>query len=118
MVAPVTEQERAPPEPAERDPDEGALHVVSVQGQRADPEQDNHDNEPVVIRPKDIGDRFAGHVSYKIKDPAPSDGKTNTLRPRYVHRADGAGVTGHVAWFKRLRRQFSVAFLHFRGDRR
>src|ERR1700731_1079407 len=36
VVAPVTEQERAPPEPAERDPDQGALHVVSVQGQRAD----------------------------------------------------------------------------------
>jgi hypothetical protein len=63
-------------------------------------------------------------VSYKIKDPAPPDGKTNTSRPRYVHRADSAGVTGHVAWFKRLwghltrPRQFSVAFLHFRGDRR
>jgi len=119
VLAPVTEQERAQHEPAERDPDQDALHVVPVQGQRADPEQDNHDNEPGVIRPKDS---FAGHVSYKIKDPAPSDGKTNTLRPRYVHRADSAGVTGHVAWFKRLwghltgRRQFSVAFLHFRGD--
>jgi hypothetical protein len=124
VLAPVTEQERAQHEPAERDPDQDALHVVSVQGQRADPEQDNHDNEPGVIRPKDIEDSFAGHVSYKIKEPAPSDGKTNTLRPRYVHRADGAGVTGHVAWFKRLwghltgRRQFSVAFLHFKGDRR
>jgi hypothetical protein len=49
------------------------------------------------------------------------------LRPRYagaMHRANGAGVAGHVAWLKRLwdrltgRRQFSVAFLHFRGDRR
>jgi hypothetical protein len=66
-------------------------------------------------------------VSYETKDPVPSDGKTNTLRPRYVgamHRAYSAGVTGHVAWLKRLwdqltrRRQFSVAFLHFRGDRR
>jgi hypothetical protein len=124
VLAPVTEQERAQHEPAERDPDQDALHVVSVQGQRADPAQDNHANEPGVIRPNDIEDRFAGHVSYKIKDlPAPSDGKTNTLRPRYVHRADSAGVTGHVAWFKRLwdhltrRRQFTVAFLHFRGDR-
>jgi hypothetical protein len=66
-------------------------------------------------------------VSYEIKDPVPSDGKTNTLRPRYVgvmHRAGSAGVNGHVAWFKRLwdhltrRRQFSVAFLHLKGDRR
>ena len=126
VLAPVTEQERAQHEPAERDPDQDALRVVSVQVQRADPEQDNHDNEPGVIRPKDIEDRFAGHVSYKIKDdlPVPSDGKTNTLRPRYVHRADSAGVTGHVAWLKRLwdhltrRRQCSVAFLHFRGGRR
>ena len=119
VLAPVTEQERAQHEPAERDPDQ--LRVVPVQGQRADPEQDNHDNEPGVIRPKDIEDRFAGHVSNEIKNPVPSDGKTNTLRPRNVgvmHRAHSAGVTGHVAWFKRLRRQFSVAFLHFRGDRR
>ena len=130
VLAPVTEQERAQHEPAERDPDQDALHVVSVQGQRADPEQDNHDNEPGVhgfIRPKDTEDRFARHVSYEIKDPVPSDGKANTLRPRYVgamHRANGAGVTGHAAWLKRLwdhltkRRQFSVAFLHFRGGRR
>jgi hypothetical protein len=49
------------------------------------------------------------------------------LRPRYVgamHRADSAGMTGHVAWLKRLwdhvtrRRQLSVAFLHFTGGRR
>ena len=131
VLAPVTEQERAQHEPAERDPDQDALHVVPVQGQRADPEQDNHDNEPGVhgfIRPKDIEDRFVGRVNYKIKDdPVPSDGKTNTLRPRYVgamHRAESAGVTGHVVWLKRLwdhltrRRQFTVAFLHFRGGRR
>jgi hypothetical protein len=132
VLVPVTGQERAQNEPAERDPDQDALHVVPVQGQRADPEQDSHDNEPVVhafIRPKDkdIEDSFAGHVNYEIKDPVPSVEKANTLRPRYVgvmHRADNAGVTGHVAWFKRLwdhltrRRQFSVAFLHFRGDRR
>jgi hypothetical protein len=131
VLVPVTEQERAQHEPAERDPDPDTPHVVPVQGQRADPEQDNHDNEPSVhgfIRPKDIEDRSAGHVSYEIKDHlVPSDGKTTTLRPRYVgarHRADSAGVTGHVAWLKRLwdhltrRRQFSVAFLHFSGGRR
>jgi hypothetical protein len=131
VLAPVIEQERAQQhEPAERDPDQDALHVVPVQGQRADPKQDNHDNEPGVhgfIRPKDIEDRSAVHVSYESKNLVPSDGKTNTLRPRYVgalHRADSAGVTGHVAWFKRLwnhltrRGQFSVAFLHFSGGRR
>jgi hypothetical protein len=130
VLAPVTEQERAQHEPAERDPDQDALHVVPVQGQRADPKQDNHDDEPGVhgfIGPKDIEDRSAVHVSYEIKGPVPSDGKTNTLRPRYVgamHRADSAGVTGHVALLKRLwdhltrRRQFSVAFLHFGGGRR
>jgi hypothetical protein len=112
VPAPVTEQERAQHEPAERDPERSALHVIPVQGQRADPEQDNHDNEPGVhdfTRTKDIEDRSAAHV---IKDDlTPSDGKTTTLRTRYVgamHRADSA------AWLKRLRRQFSVAFLHFR----
>jgi len=129
VLAPVTEQERAQHEPAERDPDQDTLHVVPVQGQRADPEQDNHENKPGVhgfIRPKDIEDRSAGHVTHEIKYLAPSDGKTITSRSRHVgamHRADSAGVTGHVAWFKRLwdhltrRRQFSVAFLHFRGGR-
>jgi hypothetical protein len=130
VVAPVTEQERAQHEPAERDPDQDAPHVVPVQGQRTDPEQDNQDNERGVhgfIRPKDIEDRFAGHVSHEDKNPARSDGKINTLRPHGVgamHRADSAGVTGNVAWLKRLwdhvtrRRQFSVAFLHFTGGRR
>ena len=41
VLAPVTGQERAQHEPAERNPDQDALHVVPVQGQRADPEQDN-----------------------------------------------------------------------------
>ena len=130
VLAPLTEQERARHEPAERDRDRDALHAVPAQGQRADPELDNHDNEPDVhgfIRPKDIEDRSAGHVSHEIKYLAPSDGKTITLRPRYVgvmHRADSAGVTGHVTWLKRLwdhltrRRQFSVAFLHFKVSRR
>src|SRR6185437_8304333 len=45
------------------------------------------DNKPSLhglIRPKDIQDRFAGRVSYEIKDyPAPSAGKTSSLlRPR------------------------------------
>jgi hypothetical protein len=82
-----------------------------VQGQRADPEQ------------KDIEDRSAGHVNHEIKYLALSDGKTTTLRPRRVgamRRADSAGM----AWLKRMwdhltrRRQFSVAFLDFRGSRR
>jgi hypothetical protein len=76
LLAPVTEQESAQPKPAERDPDQEALHVVPVQGQRADPAQDNHDNEPVVqasVRPKDIEDRSAGHVSQDIKDLAPME---------------------------------------------
>ena len=122
VLAPVTEQERAHHEPAERDPDQ--LHIVPVQGQRADPQQDNHDNEPgVQIRPKDI---VAEHVSYATKDPVPSDGKTTTLRPRYVgatHRADSARVTGHVPWLKRLwdhltrRRQSSIALFAFPRSR-
>ena len=130
VLAPVTEQDRVRHEPAERDRDRDALHAVPAQGQRADPELDNHDNEPDVhgfIRPKDIEDRSAGHVTHEIKYLAPSDGKTITSRSRHVgamHRADSAGVTGHVAWFKRLwdhltrRRQFSVAFLHFKVSRR
>jgi hypothetical protein len=117
-------------EPAEHDPDQDALHVVSVQGQHAGPEQDKIDNEPAahgLIRPEDIEDRSAGHVSHEMKDLAPSDRKTTKGRPRYVgalHRADSAGVAGHVAWLKRVwdqltrRRHLSIAFLHFRGGRR
>jgi hypothetical protein len=131
-LAPVTEPERAAQhEPAERDPDQDALHVVPVQAQRADPGQDNHDNEPAVqgfIAPKDVEDRSGGHASNEIKeDPAPSDAKTATSHPRYVgamHRAGTARVSGHVAWFKRLwnhltrPRPFRVAVLHFSGSRR
>src|SRR5205814_9389820 len=40
VLAPVTGQERAQHEPAEPNPDQDALPVVSVQGQRADAEQD------------------------------------------------------------------------------
>jgi hypothetical protein len=123
VPAPVTEQERAQHEPAERNPDQDAPHVIPVQGQRADPEQANHDNEPGVhgfVRAKDIEDRSAEHVSNEIKnDPAPSDGKTSTLRPRHV----GAVHRAHVPWLKRLwadltrPRKFRVAFLHFRTRR-
>jgi hypothetical protein len=129
VLAPVTGQERAQHEPAERNPDhDDALHVVPVQGQRADPEQDKLGNEPSghgFIRPEDIEDRSAGYVSHEMKDLASSDRKTSTLRPRYAgatHRS--VGVTGHVAWLKRLwdhltrPRQLSIAFLHFRGGRR
>ena len=98
------------------------------------PEQDKiMNNEPGVhvastpIRPRDLEDRSAEHVSYEIKnDLAPSDAKNSTLRPRYVgalHRAGSARVTGHVAWLKRLwghltrPRHLRVAFLHFRAGR-
>jgi hypothetical protein len=138
VPAPVAEKERAQHEPAERNPDQDALNVVPVQGQRADPEQDNHDHDPAdhgLVRPKDVEDRFAGHVSNETghvsnetghvsnenKDLAPSDRKTTTLHPRYsgaMHRADGA------RWLKRLwnqltrPRQFNVAFFQARVARR
>jgi hypothetical protein len=123
VLAPVTEQERAQQEPAERNPDQDALHVVPVQAQRADPAQDNHDNEPGFIGPKDIEDRVAGHVSHETKDPVPSEGKTNTLRPRTVgamHRAHSAGL---VAWLKQLwghlnsRKRSSIALFEFPRSR-
>jgi len=129
VLAPVTEQKRAEDEPADRDQDQDArLHVVSVQGQPAEPEQNSHDDEPGVhgfVRPKDIVDRSAGHVSYETKvDPVPSDGRTTTLHLRSVgaiHRAD-KGVMG-MAWLKRLwghltrRRQSSVALFAFPRSR-
>jgi hypothetical protein len=131
VVAPVIEQERVQHEPAERDPDQDVPHVVPVQGQRADPEQENHVNEPTVlgfIPPKDVEDRSAGHVSNEIKnDLAPSDAKTATSQPRYagaMHRSGTARVSGQMAWFKRLwnhltrPRPFRVAFLHVREGRR
>jgi hypothetical protein len=119
VLAPVTQQERARHEPNERDTDQDASHVVTVQDQRADPEKDSHDEPRVhgIIRPKDIEDSSAGHVSHEVKDLVPSDRKTTTLRPRYVrsmHRADSRGVMGH-AWVKRLwdhlvgRRRSSIA---------
>ena len=105
----------------ERNPVQDASHIVSVQNQRADPEKDSHDDEPRVhgiTHPKDIEDPSARHVSHEVTNLVPSDRKTTTLRPRYVrsmHRADRRGVTGHVAWFKRLwdhvvgRRRSSIA---------
>ena len=83
VVASVTEEARAQTEPAERNSDQDARPAVPVQGQRAHSMQDNHDNEPVVhglIRPKDVEDRSAEHVSHDTKDLVPSDGgKTNNL---------------------------------------
>ena len=136
VLAPVTGQEPARHEPAES-PDQDVPHVVPLQSQRADPEQDSHDNAPGVHdfnRPKDIvaekdaeKDIVAEQVGYLTKEPVLSSGKTTTLRPRYLgptHRANRAAVRGHVPWLKRLwddltkRRQFSIAFLHFRGGRR
>jgi hypothetical protein len=105
VLAPVTQQERARHEPNKRDPDQDASHVVSVQDQRADPKKDSNDDEPRVhgiIRPKDIEDPSAGHVSDEVKDLVPSDRKTTTLRPRYVRSMHRADSRVHVAWFKRL----------------
>lgn len=121
VLALITHQERARNEPDERNPVQDASHIVSVQNQRADPEKDSHDDEPRVhgiTHPKDIEDPSARHVSHEVTNLVPSDRKTTTLRPRYVrsmHRADRRGVTGHVAWFKRLwdhlagRRRSSIA---------
>ena len=105
VLAPVTQQERAPHEPNKRDPDQDASHVVSVQDQRADPEKDSHNDEPRVhgiIRPKDLEDPSAGHLSHEVKDLVSSDRKTTTLRPRYVRSMHRADSRVHVAWFKRL----------------
>jgi hypothetical protein len=117
VVAPVTEQERAKHEPAKRDPGQEALHVVSVQGQAADPEKSHHEDEPRVhgIRPNDIEDRSAGHVSYEIKGLVPSNGKTATLRLRSVGAVHRVHKIGVMAWLKRQwdhlvgRRQSSIA---------
>jgi hypothetical protein len=103
VLTPVTEQERAQHKPAERGPDQDTMHVVPVQGQRADPKQDHHDNEPDVHgvnRPKNVEDASAGHVNHEII--ARSDGKTTILRQGAMHRVDKMGMTGRVAWLKRL----------------
>ena len=130
VPAPLNEQQRAQHEPAERDPDQDAVHIVSVQGRHANPEQDSHDDEPGVhsfTRPKDIEDRFARHASYEIKDPVPSGAKTTTSRLRSagaMHRAHKIRVASPLEWLKRQldhlvrRRQFSIAVLIFQGNRR
>ena len=129
VLAPVTEQEPTQHEPAERDPDQDALHVVPAQGQRADPEQDNHDNKPGVhalVRPKDIEDRSARHMSYENMDLVlrwKDYHSAPTLCGRYASRQQ-CGSDGPCGMVKRLwnhltrRHQFSVAFLHFSGGRR
>ena len=127
-LAPVAEQDRCRHEPAKPDPGQDALHVAPGQRQRADPEQDNQDKGVHgSTRPKSIEDRPARHVSNETKDLARADRRTTALPARHIdvmHRAKGVRVTGHVSWLKRLwdhltrRRQFSIAFLHFRGGRR
>ena len=128
VLAQVTEQERVQHEPAERDPDQDPLHVVvSVQGQPSLAEQNSHDEEPGVhgfIRPKEIEDRSAEHVSYETRDDlVPSGEKTATSRLRSVsamHRAYKMGVT---AWLKRQwdylvgRRRSSIALFAFPRSR-
>jgi hypothetical protein len=121
VPAPVTQQERARPEPDERSPVQKASHIVSVQDQGGEPERDSHNNEPRadgIVHPKDIENPPVVHVGQEVKDFVPSVRKTSTLRPRYVrstHRTHSRGVTVHVAWFKRLwdhvagRRRSSIA---------
>jgi hypothetical protein len=111
VLTPVTEQERAQHKPAERDPDQDAMHVVPVQGQRADPQQDNHNKEPDVHgvnRPKNVEDASAGHVNHEII--ARSDRKTTILRQGAMHRADRMGMTSRVAWLKRLWSRIALSF--------
>jgi hypothetical protein len=128
VLVPVTEQERARHEPAKPDPGQDGLHVVPGQGQRADPKQDNQDRGVHgSIRTKDIENRPAGHVSSVVKDRARADGKTTALPTRHIgatRRANDVRLTARMSWLKRLwhhltmRRQFSIAFLHFPGGRR
>ena len=127
VVAPVTEHEGTQHKLDERDPEQSSLQVP-VEGQRVDPEQDSHDDEPAVrgvVRPEDIQDHSTEHVRETKDDLVPSDGKTSTLRRGNVggmHRAYSAGATR--PWLKRLwdhltrRPQFNVALLHLRGGRR
>ena len=127
VVAAVSEHEGTQHEPDERHADEDALHVP-VEGQRANAEQNSHDDPSSVhdvIRQREIEGRSAGALSKAKDDLVPLDEKAATLHPRNVsamHRAYRA--TTHVAWFKRLwnhltrRPQFTVAILHLSGGRR
>jgi hypothetical protein len=108
VPAPVPAQEPAKHEAAEHDSDQVApqlVHVVSVQGQRADSERVKVDSEPDA------------HGFIRLKE-------VNTSRPSYVgamHRAYRVRVADHVLWLKRLwanltgRRPFRFAVLQFRG---
>jgi hypothetical protein len=119
--APASEQRRAHDEPAERNPDQEALQVASVQEQqRAEPAQDSRDGERGVRG-------IAVQANYEIKDPAPSGGKTASLRvggAASAHRASKMRGAGPLAWLKRQfdhlvrPRQFRIAFLSFHGSRR
>src|SRR4029079_4699922 len=65
MPAPVTQQERARPEPDERNPVQEASHIASVQDQRGEPERDSHNNEPRadgIVRPKATDDHTGDHA--------------------------------------------------------
>jgi hypothetical protein len=125
VLTKVAGQERAQNEPAELNP----VQQPSMQGQRANPEQDKLTDEPAapsVTHPSSIEGRAAHHVSHETKDLAPPS-DTTTLRPRHAsrtHRGGSAGTTGHVGWLKRIwarltrPHQFRIAFLHFRDGGR
>src|SRR5436190_7417483 len=71
VLAPATGEERAKHEPPKGNSDQHALRVVTVQGQRADPEQDKPNDEPPargLIRPDNMEHRSARYVSHEIKD--------------------------------------------------
>lgn len=115
VTAPITEQERVQHKPAEREPDQHAMHVVPVQDQQAEPKQD--------IQLKKLEDASAGNVNHGIKDLARSDEKTTTSRQGPIHHAAKVGVTGRVSWLSRLwthlvgRRQSRIALFTFSRSR-
>jgi hypothetical protein len=128
VPAPVTAEERANHDRAERDPNQEVLHGAPVQGRRADPEQEKSGSEPAahgLIRAKYTEDRSASSVSHEAKDPPPAARKTTVLHRNVgaMYHTNRAGMTSHVSWLKRLwhhltrPRQFSIAFLHFKGGR-
>jgi len=102
-------------------------HDVSVQGQRADPEQNSHDDAADVhdvIRPKDIADRSAGNASDETRDdPVPASGKTATSRPGSVGAVHRGARMGVVAWLNRQwdhlvgRRHSRIALFSFPRSR-
>jgi len=124
----VAAEERANHEPAERDSNQETLNGAPVQSQHADLELEKPSSEKVahgVIHAKYTEDRSANE-GHETKDLPPASGKTTVLR-RYVgamYPTNRAGMMIHVSWLKRLwhhlirPRQFSIAFLHFKGGRR